>query len=101
MGTELEARADMTVQVGDLVWQQLYQPDSGKTKLYGPRRLMKLAGMVPYEYDPDEHLPRLEDGITRYWLINPDRPNDQSLMSWCESDWCDLEPANEDSGMLF
>ena len=81
--------------VGTLYWQQMWSPMAEhppKTIKYGPRRLMKLAGIVP-NWTPD--------GATRWWLVDPQRPNDQSKMSWVESDWCDLEPAAEDMGMLF
>lgn len=82
-----------TFHIGDLVWQQMWQPfEPMKTHKYGPRRLMKLAGIVPDRNGP---------GIDRWWLVDPDRPNDESRMSWVESDWCDLEPASEDLGMLF
>ena len=79
--------------VGTLYWQQMWSPmaeHEPKTIKYGPRRLMKLAGIVPNW-----------NGATRWWLVDPERPNDQSRMSWVESDWCDLEPAHEDMGMLF
>jgi len=81
--------------VGSLVWQQMYSPmqPCDKSQTYGPRRLMQLQGVH------ENHEGR--EGITRYWLVDPERPNDHSCMSWCESDWCDLEPAAEDSGMLF
>lgn len=79
--------------VGSLYWQQMWSPvHEPKTLPYGPRRLMKLAGIVPDYNGP---------GITRWWLVDPHRPNDESKMSWVESDWCDLEPAHEDQGMLF
>lgn len=42
-----------------------------------------------------------QQGITRYWLANPDRPNDESHYSWTESDWADVEPAAEELGRLF
>lgn len=80
--------------VGDLVWQQMWSPQTPepKTIKYGPRRLMKLAGIIENHEG---------GGTTRWWLVDPDRPNDESRMSWVESDWCDLEPAHEDLGMLF
>jgi hypothetical protein len=82
-----------TFHVGDLVWQQMWMPNLPKgTMKYGPRRLMKLAGIVPDWSGP---------GIDRWWLVDPERPKDESRMSWVESDWCDLEAASNDLGMLF
>lgn len=79
--------------VGGLYWMQLWSPvHEPKTIKYGPRKIMKLAGIV-LNWTPN--------GDTRWWLVDPARPNDESKMSWVESDWCDLEPAAEDLGMLF
>lgn len=93
----------MTFQVGDLVYEQLWSPvepapDStieeriAHGRKYGQRRLMRLRGII-------ENYGRV--GVTRWWLVDPDRPNDDSRMSWVESDWAVLESAASDVGMLF
>jgi hypothetical protein len=82
---------------GTLVWQQMYNPKrptegssiservtSGTP--YGPRRLMRLHGIVPDHGGP---------GITRWFLRDPDRPGSVSSCSWVESDWCVLEDASD------
>lgn len=95
------------VAVGDLVWQQMYSPthprwDSTLEErieggvLYGERRLMRVAGVYPHHPEPTV------DGrdVTRWWLVDAERPRDSSLMSYVESDWCVLERVVED-GALF
>lgn len=93
--------------VGQLVWQQMFSPQhpewtstieervtSGKT--YGPRRLMRLRGIIPnYRVD------RNGNAVTRWWLSDPDRPNDASGMSYVESDWCVLTDASAEAAMLW
>lgn len=83
-----------TPKVGDTVRVQLWQPGNKPQREvpYGPPRIMRLMGIVEGYNGP---------GITRYWLVDPKRPKDESLMSWCESDWADLESAAEESGVLF
>ena len=102
--------------VGDIVWQQMYSPVYPSPNsmieeriaagvLYGPRRLMRLAGIIE-NYDSTEYVralgvesePRL---VTRWWLVDPEQPNEHSRMSWVDSDWCVLEHAHNDVGMLF
>lgn len=106
----------MTFQVGDLVYRQMYSPvdpapDSTieerikHGRLYGPRRLMRVAG-VSENYDKTEYARSMGADLpvkhtTRWWLVDPDRPNDDSKMSWVESDWAVLESAVEDTEMLF
>lgn len=93
--------------VGQLVWEQMYSPQylvhsstieerikHGNT--YGPRRLMCLRGIL-HEYGTDRH----GNPLTRWWLSDPARPNDESRMSWVESDWCVLEDASAEGAMLW
>lgn len=77
---------DDTIKVGDLVWQQMWMPNihAADRHKYMPRRLMRLASIVPDWNGP---------GIDRWHLVDPERPKDVSQMSWVESDWCELEPA--------
>lgn len=107
-----------TPTVGDLVWQQLYSPQDPHWRatieervaggvLYGPRHLKRVAGITP-NYDPTSYVRSLgasnigePKSVTRWWLVDPDRPNDESHMSYVESDWCVLESAATDNGMLF
>lgn len=79
---------------GDLVRHTMWQPftDEPKTVPYGEPRIMLVRGVVE-NYG--------QEGITRYWLASPNRPNDESRYSWTESDWADVEPAAEESGRLF
>lgn len=81
--------------IGDLVRHTIWEPftDPPKTNLYKPARNMLVRG-VTENYDGRQ-------GLTRYWLANPDRPNDESHYSWTESDWADVEPAAEELGRLF
>jgi hypothetical protein len=102
--------------VGQLVWVQLYSPvhpagDStieeriAHGKLYGIRRLSRLAGIVEH-YNSRAYAQEMgaaieSKDVTRYWTVDPDRPNDASRMSWFESDWCVIEDASGENGMLW
>lgn len=81
--------------VGDLVRHTMWQPFSEKPKTvpHGEPRIMLVLG-VTENYQG-------EQGLTRYWLADPSRPNDGSRFSWTESDWADVEPAAEELGRLF
>ena len=102
--------------VGDLVYEQMYDPSLphwgasleeriAEGRAYGQRKLMLLAGITldynssAYAQSMGRDLP--DRIVTRYWLVNPDRPNDESHMSWTESDWCVLESAASDQGLLW
>jgi hypothetical protein len=107
-----------TPAVGDLVWEQLYSPQEPHWRatieervaggvLYGTRHLMRIAG-ITLNYDATDYARSLgapttgePRTTTRWWLVHPDQPNNESLMSWVESDWCVLESAATDNGMLF
>ena len=91
--------------VGDVVWQQMYSPvhpewDATLEEriaggvLYGQRRLMRIAGISK----PDPDMP---PASVRWWLVDIERPNDESRMSWVDDNWCVLESASTDVGMLF
>ena len=81
--------------VGDIVRLQLWSPTDAPQRevKYGAPRIMLLRGIF------ENH--RGKQGITRYWLANPKRTNDEGQMSWCESDWADLEHCPEEMGTLF
>ncbi|UXN30983.1 hypothetical protein [Glutamicibacter sp. M10] len=80
--------------VGDLVKHTVYQPDAEpKTQIYKPTTIMLVRGVT-------ENYRGVQD-LTRYWLADPRRPNDESRFSWTESDWADVEPAAEELGRLF
>lgn len=105
-----------TPAVGDLVWEQLYDPqrpandssirervDAGLE--LGERSLMELH-KITRDYDPTEYARGLgadlePRSVTRWYLVDPGKPNEPSRMSWVEDDWCVLEPAGEDQGALF
>ncbi|GAA3705874.1 hypothetical protein GCM10023259_103520 [Thermocatellispora tengchongensis] len=78
--------------VGALVWQQMWSPGSNKTVPYGRRRLMRITHIIENYNGP---------GITRWCLADPARPNDEHLMSYVESDWCDLELAAPTQTSIF
>ena len=102
--------------IGDLVYEQLYDPSHPRWDasieervagghFYGQRKLMLLSGIIP-NYNGSEYAQSMGRDlpnriVTRYWLVDPDRPNDESHMSWVESDWCVLESAAADEGMLW
>lgn len=100
------------VQVGDLVMQQLYSPTQPSWDatleeriaggvLYGKPRLMRVAQILPAETGPHPLSGKpLPAHTERYWLVDPERPKDQSLMSWCDDNWCVLTPVVAD-GALF
>ena len=81
--------------VGDLVRHTIYSPmtTDPKTRIYKPAHIMLVRGVIE-DYEGRQ-------GITRYWLADPDRPNDEAHYSWTESDWADVESAAEDLGRLF
>lgn len=80
-------------EVGDLVWQQAYEPswaawDSTIDErvqagmLYGPYQLRLVTGI------------RLgQGGVTEWCLADPADPQDVSRMCWAASRWCVLEHA--------
>ena len=102
--------------VGDLVHEQLYDPSYPRWDAsieeriaeglpYGQRKRMLLSGITP-NYNGAEYAQGIgrdlpDRSVTRYWLVDPDRPNDESHMSWVESDWCVLESAAAEEGMLW
>lgn len=96
------------IEVGDLVWQQMYNPLGDPCirpgNEYMRRRLMRVAGIVE-NYDSTAYARSMgrdlePTSVTRWHLVDPERPNDESRMSWVESDWCVLEHAVTE-GALF
>jgi hypothetical protein len=102
--------------VGDLVYAQMYDPSFPRWEspieervafghLYGQRKLLLLSG-ISYDYNSAGYAQSMgsavpDRSVTRWWLVDPDRPNDETRMSWVESDWCVLESAASDQGMLW
>jgi hypothetical protein len=105
------------LQVGDLVVQQMWSPTDPRWSStiqeriehghrYGADRMMRVAGITAHDLGADEQW-RTTTGFigplrprVRWWLVDPERPRDESRMSWVESDWCVLKPVTED-GALF
>jgi hypothetical protein len=113
---------DGVLEVGDLVWQQMYSPTQPRWEatleerieggvLYGPRRLMRLVwlhrdgidGPCPHADDSGLHplsgkpLPT----HSQHWhLAAPGRERDRDHYSIVDDNWCLLEHA-EDEGALF
>lgn len=106
---------DGVLEVGDLVWQQMYSPSEpswdatieervagGVT--YGARRLMRLVYVVEH-FDSNAYQRSLGmdvpvTDVTRWGLAEPGREGDRDHFSHVESDWCVLEHA-EVEGALF
>lgn len=101
--------------VGDLVIQQMWSPTDPRCSStieeriehghrYGKDRLMRVAGIDEHHVSGGAHELTGQHGpgreVTRWWLVDPERPRDESRMSWVESDWCVLARAVED-GALF
>lgn len=103
------------LQIGDLVIQRMYSPTEPRWsspigervahgRPYGAPRLMRVAGIDTEAWRAMYgHLSGLLGPwpyTVRWWLVDPQRPRDESRMSWVESDWCVLERAVEE-GALF
>ena len=106
--------------VGDLVWQQMYDPQmpAGDSTIqeriaggmrYGERRQMIVRHVVPH-YDPTAYARSLgrkiaQRFVTRWVLqeADPARRRDECRgYSWVEDDWCVLELVDPaDDGRLF
>lgn len=111
--SEFTQETGETVTVGQLVHAQMYSPRIVDGRLlgdtatlaerklignrYGPRKLMLLKAMS-FEVVPPN---LVEWHQVKFCLVDPDRPNDESLMSWPNADWCELEDASATVGMLF
>lgn len=86
-------------------WDSTIEERIANGRHYGQRRLMRLAGIVE-NYNSAEYAQSLGSDApskytTRWWLVDPERPNDESQMSYVESDWCVLEDASGEGGMLW
>lgn len=103
------------LEVGDLVIQQMWSPADPawsstieerieRGRRYGADRLMRVAGILQQD-GPDDQWRELTGihgpfrPVTRWWLVDPERPRDESLMSWVESDWCVLVPHVEEGAL--
>ncbi len=110
---------DGVLEVGDVVWQQMYSPvhpawqstlaermADGQT--YGRRRMMRLAGIYRDGVDgPCPHADEnglhplsgqpIHDHTEHYYCVGIDKPSDES---WTDNNWCVLEHAAVE-GALF
>lgn len=111
----MSVHAPADLQVGDLVIQQMWSPTDPSWSStideriaaghrYGNDRLMRVASIRPdqwleqYDHLSGHYGPHRP--YTGWHLVDPDRPRDESRMSWVNSDWCVLVPAIPD-GALF
>lgn len=78
---------------GENYWIQMWSPcHDPKTVPYGEPHIMRLDGMHRYDDEP---------GILRFRFVDPKRPRDVSQMSWLDTSWCDITPAEPLQGTLF
>jgi hypothetical protein len=103
---------DGVLEVGDLVWQQMYSPtqpawDATLAQrieggaLYGERRLMVLVSVRPCDGCStdlaDRNNPTPLPPHSAHWLLaQPGRENDRDHYSIVDDNWCVLEHAESD-----
>lgn len=99
------------IEVGDIVHVVTYSPEAydepdGTRKVYITYPAM-LVGGISENYDTNAYARSMraddlmpENLVTRYWLRDPERPNDESKMIWVGSDRADLTHVVED-GAFF